>query len=107
MADQVGVFELLVMMAVNSCGREAHGVTVRQAVETSRGRDVSSGALHTTLERLERRGFVVSRTGDAMPARGGRPRRYYTLTRTGEAAVRRNYGAVRALASRISPKLIR
>jgi len=107
MSDQVGVFELLVMMAVSSCARDAHGVSVRQAVEASRGRDVSSGALHTTLERLERRGFVASRSGDAPPARGGRPRRYYTLTRAGQVAVRRNYGAVRQLASQVSPKLIR
>jgi DNA-binding PadR family transcriptional regulator len=107
MSDRVGVFELLVLMAVSSCGREAHGVPIRQAVEVSRGREVSSGAVHTTLERLERRGFVVSRVGDVTPARGGRPRRYYALTRAGEVAVRSNYAAVRRLAGLISPRLTR
>ena len=107
MSSQIGVFELLVLMAVSSCGKNAYGVPIRQAVEASRGRDVSSGAVHTTLERLARRGFVTSRVGDTTPARGGRPRRYYTLTRAGELAVRHNYGAVQHLAWRLAPRLTR
>lgn len=107
MSSQIGVFELLVLMAVSSCGDQAYGVPIRQAVEASRGREVSSGAVHTTLERLQRRGFVTSRVGDTTPARGGRPRRYYKLTRAGELAVRHNIGAVRHLADRLAPRLTR
>jgi len=107
MSSQIGVFELLVLMAVSSCGKDAYGVPIRQAVEASRGREVSSGAVHTTLERLARRGFVTSRVGEATPARGGRPRRYYRLTRAGELAVRHNYGAVQHLAGRLAAKLTR
>jgi DNA-binding PadR family transcriptional regulator len=107
MSSQIGVFELLVLMAVSSAGREAYGVPIRQAVEAGRGREVSSGAVHTTLERLARRGFVTSRVGEATSSRGGRPRRYYKLTRAGELAVRHNYGAVQHLAGRLAPKLTR
>lgn len=107
MSTQIGVFELLVLMAVSSTGKDAYGVPIRQAVEVSRGRDVSSGAVHTTLERLTRRGFVTSRVGEASNVRGGRPRRYYALTRAGELAVRDNYGAVRYLASRMAARLSR
>jgi DNA-binding PadR family transcriptional regulator len=107
MSSQIGVFELLVLMAVSSCGAGAHGVSIRQAVEAGRGREVSSGAVHTTLERLQRRGFVTSRTGETVASRGGRPRRYYKLTRAGELAVRHNYGAVQHLAARLAPKLTR
>ena len=107
MSSQIGVFELLVLMSVSSCGAGAYGVPIRQAVEASRGREVSSGAVHTTLERLERRGMVTSRTGEAPPARGGRPRRYYKLTKAGELAIRHNYGAVQHLATRMAPKLSR
>jgi DNA-binding PadR family transcriptional regulator len=106
-SNQVGIFELLVLMAVSSCGVEAYGVPIRQAVEASRGREVSSGAMHTTLDRLARRGFVTSRVGETVSSRGGRPRRYYKLTRAGEAAVRDNVGAVRHLAEQLAPKLTR
>jgi PadR family transcriptional regulator PadR len=105
MRSQIGVFELLVLMAVNAGGTNAYGVTIRQAVEAGRGRDVSSGAVHTTLDRLARRGLVVSREGDSEPSRAGRPRRYYKLTRAGELAVREQFGALQQLAGRMSIKV--
>ncbi|MEZ5315974.1 MAG: PadR family transcriptional regulator [Vicinamibacterales bacterium] len=105
MSTQIGVFELLVLMAVAAGGDEAYGVSIRQAVEAGRGREVSSGAVHTTLDRLERRGLVTSRTAGGPPSRGGRPRRYYRLTPPGEAAVRDNYGALSHLAGRLPVKV--
>jgi DNA-binding PadR family transcriptional regulator len=107
MSTRIGVFELLVLMAVASNGDDAYGVRIRQAVAASRGKDVSSGAVSTTLERLAQRGFVTARRGEATAARGGRPRRYFRLTRAGEAVVQTNYGAVRDLARQLHPKLIR
>jgi DNA-binding PadR family transcriptional regulator len=98
---RLGVFELLVLMAVAASPEEADGVTIRQAVAAGRGRDVSSGAVHTTLERLEHRGLVTSRRGDTSPARGGRPRRYYGLTALGTTAIDVNYGALQTLARRV------
>jgi DNA-binding PadR family transcriptional regulator len=107
MSTQVGVFELLVLMAVASTRDEAYGVRIRQAVAASRGTDVSSGAVYTTLERLKQRGFIVSRRGEAAPARSGRPRRYYRLTKAGEAVVQSNYGALHDLARQLHPRLTR
>jgi DNA-binding PadR family transcriptional regulator len=107
MTTRIGVFELLVLMAVDAAGPNAYGVPIRQAVEASRGREVSSGAVHTTLDRLTRRGLVTSRLSESSPARGGRPRRFYSVTRAGELAIRENYGAVRHLASRVAPRLTR
>lgn len=98
---------MLVLMAVSSCGDQAYGVPIRQAVEASRGREVSSGAVHTTLERLLKRGFVTSRAGETVSSRGGRPRRYYKLTRAGELAVRHNIGAVQHLAGQLAGRIIR
>jgi DNA-binding PadR family transcriptional regulator len=94
MNTNLGVSELLTLLAVQSAGGGGHGVAIRQAVSASRGREVSSGAVHTTLERLERRGLVVSRVGNAVPQRGGRPRRYYRLTPAGTDAVALNLAAL-------------
>jgi len=105
MSTNLGIFELLVLMAVGAHGDAAYGVVIRRAVAASRGSDVSSGAVYTTLERLERRRFVTSRRADPSEVRGGRPRRYYGLTRAGEAAIRANYAAVRKLGGLAVDKL--
>jgi DNA-binding PadR family transcriptional regulator len=102
---RLGVFELLVLMAVGSHRGAGYGVTIRQAVAAARGTDVSSGAVHTTLDRLEQRSLIGSRTGETSPARGGRPRRYYRLTRAGELAVEANYAALKLMARRMTPKV--
>lgn len=107
MSTNLGIFELLVLMAVAAHDDTAYGVVIRRAVAASRGSDVSSGALYTTLDRLERRGFVRSRRGDPAEVRGNRPRRYYRLTPAGEAAIRANYAAVRELGGRAVQKLSR
>lgn len=105
MTRQIGVFELLVLMAVSAGGDHAYGVKIRQAVEAGRGRDVSSGAVHTTLDRLSKRGLVTSGEGEGEPVRAGRPRRYYKLTRAGELAVRQHFGALRDMADRMPVKV--
>ncbi len=105
MTSQIGVFELLVLMGVSAGGDRAYGVSIRQAVEAGRGQEVSSGAVHTTLDRLSKRGLVTSTEGDAGPARAGRPRRYYALTPAGELAVRQHVGALRAMADRMPVKV--
>lgn len=94
MTTRMGVFELLVLMAVKALGERASSVDIRRAVADSRGRDVSSGAVHTTLERLEARGLVVSRRGEATRERGGRPRRYFAVTAAGREAISVNVGAL-------------
>ena len=104
MSTDLGIFELLILMAVRAHGASAHGVPIRQAVAASRNREVSSGAVYTTLERLHQRGLVTSRLGEATTARGNRPRRYYALTRAGEAAVESNYAALHQLARRAAPR---
>jgi DNA-binding PadR family transcriptional regulator len=107
MSTHVGVFELLVLLAVHSHGDEAYGVTIRRAVAASRGRDVSSGAVSTTLERLEARGLVVSRQGDAAAARSGRPRRYFRVTRAGEAIMNEHVAALRQMTRQARARLSR
>ena len=107
MASDLGLFELLVLMAAAAHGDQAYGVVIRRDVAASRGTDVSSGAVYTTLERLERRGLLSSRQGDPSEVRGGRPRRYYRLTRAGRAAIDTNYSAVARLAVRLKPGMSR
>ena len=45
------------------------------------------GALHSALKRMEKKGYLESRLGEMHPQRGGKPKRYYTITAFGKQAL--------------------
>ena len=87
MADLMGTFELAVLLALLRLGDRAYGRAVLHQVQESLGRSVAAGAVYTTLDRLEQRGFVHSRLAAGTAIRGGRMRRYYTVTAEGSRAL--------------------
>ena len=97
MAIGLGEFEQVVLLAILRLGDGAYGVTIRSEIETRTCRTPSPGALYVTLDRLEEKGFVVSRLGDPTPQRGGRAKRYFRVTKAGIAAVNRAQQAYRRL----------
>jgi PadR family transcriptional regulator, regulatory protein PadR len=88
-ADFPGEFEVMVLLAIVRLGEEAYGWTVAQELERVAGRSASSGALYTTINRLEQKGLIATRAGEGTEERGGRPRRYLSVTAEGAAALRR------------------
>jgi len=66
---------------------DAYGMTVRRELQDRTGVDYSVGAVYSTLDRLESKGLVTSRLADPEPERGGRPRRYFTVTEAALAAL--------------------
>ena len=87
MARLTGDFEESVLMAILHLGNDTYGVPLRRRLEEVTGRMVSVGALYTTLDRLEQKGFVSSRQSEPTPERGGRSKRYFQVTGLGEAAL--------------------
>ena len=79
----LGEFEYLLLSAAARLGEEAYGAAVRQEIERNTGCSCSVGALYTTLDRLEKKGFVKTWMGDATPERGGRPKRMVRVTAKG------------------------
>jgi PadR family transcriptional regulator PadR len=79
----LGEFELMILLAVIHLGDEAYGVPISGELERNRGRDVSVGSVYAALERLERKGLVVSTIGDPTPERGGKAKRYFRVTKEG------------------------
>ena len=84
----IGEFELATLLCVAALDDDAYGVTVRGAVSDRLGRDCAIGAIYTTLQRLEDKGLVRSRTSDPTPIRGGRAKRCFTVTAAGERTIR-------------------
>jgi PadR family transcriptional regulator len=94
---QLGQFEQSVLLALVHLRGEAYGMKVRQEVEKRTGRRVSIGAVYTTLERLQDKGFVTSRRGEPTAQRGGKAKRYFKINAPGLRALNQS----RQLANRM------
>ncbi|MEJ0029147.1 MAG: helix-turn-helix transcriptional regulator [Bacteroidota bacterium] len=77
---QLGEFEEIVILTIAVLYKEAYGVAIKNEIETRITRNVSMGAMHTALVRLEDKGYIKSFNGDTSEDRMGRPRRYYQIT---------------------------
>jgi len=95
--EQLGNLEELVLLTVCALGTDAYGVSVHQHLAEVSGRAVSLGAIHTTLYRLQDKGFLESEMGGSSPTRGGRRKRLFRATGAGLDAVR----AARAVRDRL------
>ncbi len=89
-SDNLGEFEQIALLALMRLRANAYGASIRQEIAERTGRDVSVGAVYTTLERLKRKGFVSSARGEPTPERGGRAKRYYKIEAPGEHALQRS-----------------
>lgn len=76
------------MLAVAGVGEGAYGVPIWEAVQRATGRSIAMGAIYTTLDRLEEKGYVRSWQGEPTAQRGGRAKRFFVLTGVGEQALR-------------------
>ena len=80
---RLGDFEETILLLVGILGEEAYAFHIAEEFEAQTGRKVSIGAVHSTLSRLEDKGFVTSAMGAATAMRGGRRKRIYTITAYG------------------------
>ncbi len=85
----LGELEQMVLLAILRLEDEAYGLNVMRELKERAKREVSRGALYAVLDRLEGKGIVVSRFGDPTPGRGGKPRRYMSVTPLGVEALQR------------------
>jgi PadR family transcriptional regulator len=99
MSVHLGEFEYAVLLAVLHLREDAYAVPVRSLIEARTRRAVARGALYTALERLEAKGCLQSDMRDPSEARGGRPRRYFSITARGLQALRATHGALQRLAT--------
>src|SRR4051794_40666048 len=88
MATHLGEFEQYLLLAILRLGADAYGVNIASELEAQADRKVSRGALYATLDRLERKGLVRWKAEPGTTARRGLPRRTYTVTAGGRAALR-------------------
>lgn len=80
---RLGEFEEVILLLVGILGKEAYAYKLAEEFESQTERAVSIGAVHSTLTRLEEKGFLKSEMGKSTAERGGRRKRIYTITAYG------------------------
>lgn len=101
MPGLMGDLERMVLTAVLGKGNNAYGVEIRDCIEKDAGHKVSLPAIYTTLARLEKKGFLTSKEGEITPERGGKAKLYFTVTGSGQRALKSSYGMLRNLSNRL------
>jgi DNA-binding PadR family transcriptional regulator len=86
--EDLGNFELMVLLAVLRVGEDAYGVPIARKLEETSGREVLRGSVYAALDRLEAKGFLTSRIGEPTAERGGRAKKYFRITARGVAGAR-------------------
>lgn len=90
----LGEFEYHLLSAAARLGDEAYGAAIQQELLSTIGRRCSTGALYTTLDRLETKGLIETWMGNATAQRGGRRKRMVSVSANGRLAARQFYEAV-------------
>jgi len=85
--NHIGELEELILLLVGVLRDEAYAVGVLQEMKDQTGRELNISAVHAVLNRLEEKGFVTSEMGGATQERGGRRKRFYTLTAAGRQMI--------------------
>src|SRR3954471_3427618 len=85
---RLGEFEEVILLLAGILGEEAYAFKIADEFEVQTKRSVSIGAVHSTLTRLEEKGFLESEMGESTAERGGRRKRIYTISAYGRKTLK-------------------
>lgn len=85
--SQLGEFEEIVLLTIALLHDDAYSAAVVDELGQRLERPMSLGSVHRAMQRLEEKGLVHSRFGEATPERGGRRKRLFTVTAAGQQAL--------------------
>jgi DNA-binding PadR family transcriptional regulator len=86
---RLGEFEEVLLLLVGILGDDdAYPLKIAAEFNSQTGRSVSVGAVHSTLDRLEKKGFLRSSMGNATAERGGRRKRIFIVTALGKRVLK-------------------
>lgn len=105
--EALGDLEHLVLLALVRLGDESYGVPILDEIAARTGRTISRPAVYIALRRLEAKGLLRSRLGDATAERGGRAKRYFRITPAGIRQLQASRAALVSMWQRIEHRLVR
>jgi DNA-binding PadR family transcriptional regulator len=84
---KLGHFEEIVLLTVCVLYENAYGISIKDEIENRMKKRISVGALQSALRRMEEKGYLKSKEGEETNERGGRRKRYFTITQHGKNAL--------------------
>jgi DNA-binding PadR family transcriptional regulator len=93
----IGELEQLILLAILRLGPDAYGLSIARALEAQAGRRLSRGALYTTLDRLETKGWLRWKLEPGGPERQAIPKRVYSVLPRGVTALRTSQRVLRRM----------
>lgn len=77
---KLGEFEELVLLTVAVLQEDAYGVKIKSELEARLNEKLSVGSIQSALKRMEEKGHLTSKFGEATQKRGGKRKRIYSTT---------------------------
>ncbi len=87
---RLGDFEEVLLLLVGILGEDAYAYKIAEEFQSQTGRTVSIGSVHSTMDRLYKKGFLTSEMGQPSSNRGGRRKRIYEITASGHKVIRKS-----------------
>lgn len=101
MRTYLGEFEELVLLTTGVLYDDAYAVAIAREITEQSGRPVNISAVHKSLYRLEEKGMLSSRLGNAESRRGGKRKRLFCITAYGKKALDESFQLRASLRKRI------
>lgn len=101
----LGELEHMILLSILRLGDAAYAPEISATLEDRASRRISRGALYSTLDRMEQKGYVVWTIQPGTAARSGNRSRRFEVTGAGMKALRTSYGAIRGLAEGLGRRL--
>ena len=87
---RLGDFEEVILLLVGILGEDAYAFKIAEEFESQTGRIASIGSVHSTMDRLSTKGFLTSEMGQPSSNRGGRRKRIYEITASGQKVLKKS-----------------
>ena len=81
--QDLGLLEQQVLLACLRLHPNGYGVAIGDEIKLRTAKDYSPGSIYAAIERLENKGFLERRKGEASAVRGGRAKEYFTVSAIG------------------------
>ena len=106
--EDLGLLEQQVLHAGWRLHPNGYGVAIGDEIQRRTARDYSPGSIYAAIERLEGKGYVERRKGEASAIRGGRAKLHFTVTALGSKALEDASRVVTAMRTHLNfPELAR
>ena len=72
---------------IDNYGIDAYSVNIVDEIARVTGRKTKLGVVHSVLNRLEKKGLITSELGDPTKERGGRRKRFFSVSHAGKVTL--------------------